>query len=362
MPAALKELYNEDFINALVQALTKEHPSFKGQRFINSVFDSHWPQRELKDRMHHISHCLHDCLGLPFPKAIALLRKIAPDFSGFAAMIFPDYVEHYGQDYVPLAIDALADLTRYSSSEFAVRPFIERHPDLMLAQLLSWAQNDNPHVRRLASEGCRPRLPWARALEQFKQDPTPLLPILTQLRHDPSDYVRRSVANNLNDISKDHPECTLSLCAQWWGQHRHSDWIVKHGLRTLLKQGNATALALVGHHRHAHISHAELTLDKNHLAIGDTLTLFVNIRSDEALGPLRLEYRIRFRKKNGTYTAKVFHLSKGEQTQSQVQLSKQHVFRQMSTRLHYPGQHSVHLIVNGEEKSQAIFELLPKME
>ncbi len=362
MPTALKELYNEEFINALVQAIAQEHPSFKSKHFRDCVFNARWPQRELKDRMHHITHCLHASLNLPFPKAMTLLRHIAPGFTGFEAMIFPDYVEHYGQDHWDLAIEALADLTRYSSSEFAVRPFIQQCPEKMLDQLLRWAQDDNPHVRRLASEGCRPRLPWAKALEQFKQDPAPLLPILTELRQDPSDYVRRSVANNLNDISKDHPEITLHLCAQWWGQHRHSDWIVKHGLRTLLKQGHPEALALLGQHRHTHISHAELNLDKTHLHIGDSLTLQLSIRSHEALGPLRIDYRIRFRKKNGSYTTKVFHVSKGEQKQAQLRINKQHAFRQMSTRLHYPGQHSVHLIVNGEEKACAVFELLPERQ
>ena len=363
MPAALKDRYDTAYISELAHAIQRHHPAFETTRFKSLVFDELWTQRELKARMHHISGCLHDTLQRPFPEAIAVLRQTAPDFGGFEAMLFPHYVERYGQAHWDIALAALADLTQYSSSEFAVRPFILTDPEKMLAQMHLWAQDTNPHLRRLASEGCRPRLPWATALPLFKQDPRPLIPILTQLRQDSSDYVRRSVANNLNDISKDHPDTTLALSRQWWGQHPHSNWIIKHGLRTLFKQGNKDALTLVGHDKSTHISHARLTLNTTQVHIGDTLTLHADINSDkETLGALRVEYRIAYLKKNGSHTSKVFHLSKGQHPGSHWHMSKQHAFRQMSTRIHYPGSHSMHLIINGEEKSKIVFELLPEKE
>src|SRR5690606_550673 len=138
-------------------------------------------------------------------EAVGVLKKAAPYFTGLEAMIFPDFVETYGLDHWEASMDALELMTRYSSSEYAVRPFIAKDTERMMAQMLEWAHSDSEHVRRLASEGCRPRLPWAMGLTMLKKDPSPILPILETLKQDESLYVRRSVANNLNDISKDHP-------------------------------------------------------------------------------------------------------------------------------------------------------------
>ncbi|MBL4608215.1 MAG: hypothetical protein JKY01_10375 [Pseudomonadales bacterium] len=358
MAEALKDVYNQAFINRLTNEIHCHTPKLNAEKFNALVFDQKWNQRELKSRMQHISRSLHDCLDMDFVAAINILKRTAPAFGGFEAMLFPDYVEQFGQDHWNDSIDALEELTQHSSSEFAVRPFILSNPEKMMAQMLAWSHHSNHHVRRLASEGCRPRLPWATAFPLFKNNPLPILPILENLKQDPSDYVRRSVANNLNDIAKDNPDITLKTAKTWKSQHTHTDWIIKHGLRTLLKRGNKEALTLIGTHNSDHITRAVLTLDDDKALIGETLYFQVDISGGtENLGKLRLDYHIDFVKKNGSLSRKIFKLAEGNYTEKHKIFTKKHSLRQMSTRTHYPGTHHVTLVINGEEKSVAKFNL-----
>ena len=178
------------------------------------------------------------------------MKKTLPLVSefGFVKMIFPDFVEVYGLDDWEASIPALEEFTQQTSAEFAIRPFIVRYPERTMAQMLEWAGHAHEGVRRLSSEGCRPRLPWAIALSALKADPSPILPILDRLKGDPSESVRRSVANNLNDISKDNPDVVIGVLRRWQADdtdemHR----LTSHALRTLLKAGNLDALALLGY-------------------------------------------------------------------------------------------------------------------
>ena len=358
MADALKNLYDKAFIVQLNDEIQRHHSKLDAGAFHSLVFDEQWPNRELKARMQHISQCLHQFLKLDFPDAIELLKQIAPSFNGFEAMIFPDYVEQFGQEHWDISIAALEELTQYSSSEFAVRPFILKKPDEMMEQMLRWSKHSNQHVRRLASEGCRPRLPWAMALPLFKSDPSLILPILENLKQDESEYVRKSVANNLNDIAKDNPNITLRTAKSWHNQHPHTDWIIKHGLRTLLKQGDKEALTLIGTHRSSHIKKAELTFESEHARIGEMIHLIADISGgSEELGKLRIDYHIDFVKKNGSLSRKVFKLSEGNYTEKSRVFRKKHSLRQMSTRTHYPGTHHVRLVINGKEMSAAKFNL-----
>lgn len=161
-------------------------------------------------------------------------------------MFFPDYIERFGMEDYAVAVGTMERLTAFTSCEFAVRPFIKKHEGQMLEQMLGWSEHSSHHVRRLASEGSRPRLPWAMALPKLKKDPSPILPILENLKVDSSEYVRRSVANNLNDISKDNPDVALSVFRDWIGHSPETNRIVKHGCRTLLKQGVPEAMELFG--------------------------------------------------------------------------------------------------------------------
>ena len=204
-----------------------------------------WPERALKDKMRHSTLALHDVLPQDYRTALALLREVAPmvDRHGFEKMIFPDFVEVYGLDDWDVSLPALEQFTQQMSAEFAVRPFIVNDQARMMAQMFQWAHHASPAVRRLATEGCRPRLPWAMSLPALKADPSPILPILDALKADSSEDVRRSVANNLNDISKDHPDMVIDVLRRWQTEPSPEiQKIVNHALRTLIKAGHPDAL------------------------------------------------------------------------------------------------------------------------
>jgi 3-methyladenine DNA glycosylase AlkC len=221
---------------------------------------------------------------------------------------------------------------------------------------MDWAEDKDAKVRRLASEGCRPRLPWAMALPKFKKDPSPILPILEKLKDDASEDVRRSVANNLNDISKDNPDLTLEICEKWSGQSENTDKIVKHACRTLLKAGNKRALAIFGYSDPSSIGVDNLSLDKKNLKIGDDLTFSFDI-TVATKSKVRLEYAVYFVKAKGKISKKVFKISEKDYGPGTYSISRKQAFQEQTTRKHYPGTHRIAIIVNGEEKARTSFEL-----
>lgn len=358
MAEPLKDAYDETYLRRLGAAVAARHPDFSPRRFTAAVFDADWTQRELKARMRHISSCLHRELRLPYTEALAVLMAAAPAFGGYHAMLFPDYVECHGLDHWDDSMAALAHFTRYSSAEFAVRPFIRRDPERALRQLRQWSEHADEHLRRLASEGSRPRLPWAEALPLFKRDPRPVLPILDRLRADPSAYVRRSVANHLNDIAKDNPDVTLAWAQRFRGSHPHTDWIIKHGCRTLLKRAHPEALALLAYGDAVHVEVRRLRLSEAAVAIGDSFEFELALRGAPALGRLRLEYGIDFVKAGGQWSRKLFKLAEGDFSEAERVFRKRHSFRQMTTRRHYPGRHQLVIAINGAVVKTKRFELL----
>ncbi|MBL4584979.1 MAG: hypothetical protein JKX83_10230 [Pseudomonadales bacterium] len=366
MAELLKHRYSQQYIEQIAKKVKEHHEVFDETGFCKAVFDSSWNMRELKQRMYHITACLHQFINLDYPKAIGVLKKVAPHFDGFGAMVFPDYVETYGMDNWEVSLPALEYFTQFSSSEFSVRPFIIQDSNKMMKQMLEWSLHENEHVRRLASEGCRPRLPWAMALPEFKKSPEAILAILENLKQDISLYVRRSVANNLNDIAKDNPTVTLDTAARWLGKHPDTDWLVKHASRTLLKKGDPQALKLFGFdHQHSEVLQLELSTDQ--LAIGESFEFSfmlginghsnLNATSGE-LGKTRIEYGIDFVKANGKQSRKVFKIYEGVINSTTKTATKKHNFKQLNTRVHYPGMHRLSLIVNGVEKKSVEFELL----
>lgn len=358
MSQALKDAYDQTYIARVAQVCSNAYPSFPVERFIQSVFDEQWGARELKARSQHIRHCLHQALDMPYAKAINVLMDVAPEFGGYEALFFPDFVEAYGQQHWDLSMEAMQWLTRFSSAEFAVRPFIQSDPIKMMAQMRAWSEHENYHVRRLASEGSRPRLPWGQALPVFKRDPSPILPILDKLKQDDSDYVRRSVANNLNDIAKDNPLVTIGWATRNKSKHPHTDWIIKHGCRTLLKQAQPDVMALFGYHPADEIEVSELRTEQPGIQIGESLNFAFNVRAKQGtLGRLRIEYGIDYVKSNGQLNRKVFKITEGEFEHPSRAFSRNQSFRQMTTRKHYPGVHGLVVLINGEEKARTTFNL-----
>ncbi|MDX1284833.1 MAG: DNA alkylation repair protein, partial [Draconibacterium sp.] len=239
MAEKLKDiLFPLEKVQLFGKILKDVYPEFQSDKFVATVCDKDWADRELKEKMRHTTLSLHLFLPKDFKKAVEILIAIVPNVTGFEAIVLPDYVEVYGQEHWDISLPTLGELTKCGSSEFAIRPFLNRNLEGAMKFMNRWADNDDFKVRRFASEGCRPRLPWAAGVPPLKKDPSLILPILEKLKDDPEEFVRKSVDNNLNDISKDHPELVLDICERWQGKSKNTDWIIKHACRTLLKQGN----------------------------------------------------------------------------------------------------------------------------
>ena len=358
MAELLKDQVSPAFIKKLAQEIVRHHPPFPAKKFTQGVLDKNWEKRALKDRIAYTAESLHLAFAQNFRKATDILLLASPAFHGLPHLVFPTYIELFGREDFALSMNALEKMTPQSSAEFAIRPFILQDPVKTMKKMRAWSTHPNEHVRRLASEGCRPRLPWASALPAFKKDPQPILPILRTLRDDPSLYVRKSVANNLNDISKDHPALLLQLAQDWIGQSPRTDWILKHGCRTLLKQGNRDALALFSLPPPKHVSLKEFSIQPK-VAIGESLVFSFHLKtSAPSLGLLRLEYALHFRKKNGETSAKVFKISESTIPSPEKEISKTHSFRPLSTRTYYPGKHYLSVIVNGHVLAKKEFCLV----
>ncbi|MFC1763986.1 DNA alkylation repair protein [Planctomycetota bacterium] len=327
--------------------------------FLELVFDGTFEKKELKERMRHTTLALHSTFPKDYAKAVAILKKAAPEVKGFEAMCLPDYVEVYGQDDWDLSLEAMAVFTQYSSSEFAIRPYLQKDPKRGMAYMLKLTGHKEANVRRFASEGCRPRLPWAMALPVFKKDPTLILPILEKLKDDESEFVRKSVGNNLNDISKDNPKVVLDLCKKWQGQSPCTDWIIKHACRTLLKAGSTQALRLFGFGDPKAIDIKAFKLEEKQLHIGDDLHFSFKVEvNTKKPTKLRLEYRITFAKAKGKTSQKVFQIKEGSFDPGTQTIKRKQSFANMSTRKHYPGDHHIAIIVNGVEKVKKSFAVL----
>ena len=356
MPEPLKYLYDDALLKNLSRSIQRHYPEFDESGFKQFIIDDDWDKKELKQRMQHISIALHQFLPLSLQQSVAILTRVASQFNGFQYMFFPGHVELYGMDNLELSMLTLESMTEYSSAEFAVRPFIKKYPKQMLQQLKLWSESDNHHVRRLASEGCRPRLPWAMALPLFKEDPSAILPILDTLKLDDSDYVRKSVANNLNDISKDNPEVVITIAKQWLGNHKHTDRVVKHACRTLLKQGLPEVMNLFGYSSAKNFTIKDLA-NSSSVQMGDDLLFSFALSNKMAIGKLRLEYAIGFMRKNGSHSKKVFKISESEVKSTHKRVAKKHPFRLITTRKYYSGLHYLSIIANGVELTRSEFEL-----
>ena len=354
MAEPLKELYTRDVVASLGAAVARVDSAFDQRAYLASVMDASWPQRELKDRMHTIARVLYAGMSGDYEQRINRLIDLCPPFRGLPYLVFPDIVEQFGLEHWNTSMRALEVFTPLCSSEFAVRPFILRDPERMMKQMRRWARSDNEHVRRLASEGCRPRLPWAMALPNFQRDPSLVLPILEMLRTDPSDYVRRSVANNLNDISKDHPALVLDIARRWMVEKPETERLVKHACRTLLKRGDAGAMGLFGFADDKKITVRDLRIQPARLPIGSALEFSFDLVAETA--DIRIEYAIDYLKARGHHNRKVFKISE-RAANGRETITRRHRMHDLTTRVHHPGAHHLHIVINGVVKASATFEL-----
>ncbi|MEM9987446.1 MAG: DNA alkylation repair protein, partial [Bacteroidota bacterium] len=337
----VNQYFQRPFLDEMGELISKEYSAWDQSLFLGRVYAEDWDQKALLQRMAHISQVLKQGLPEEYLVALDILKRAAKGNSGFNGMVLSDFVGQFGIDQPKESLDALEIFTQVGSAEFAIRQFILKHEVLTMRRMEAWARHPNEHVRRLASEGCRPRLPWAVALPKYKKDPSPVLPILDQLKEDPSMYVRKSVANHLNDLSKDNPEVLLDLLESWKpNAPATTQWIIKHALRSLVKQGSPRALSLLGFEsKNIKVSH--LQLKPHNMSMGETLEFGFEITNlGEKEAQVVVDYQIHFVKANGVTAPKVFKLKNVKLGPEQsIQMSKSHTIKPITTRKYYSGHH-----------------------
>ncbi|MBC7866402.1 MAG: DNA alkylation repair protein [Gloeobacteraceae cyanobacterium ES-bin-316] len=367
MAELLKNIYNPVFFDEFTIAISKAKPRFDKGSFCASIQSEGWDKMELKQRMRHIASVLHKELAGNYPQKLEQLlkimdfvpRKSAGEYGSLAYMLIPDFVEQYGLDDLKISLEAMERITQFTSCEFAVRPYLLKYPDTVMPQMFDWSLHPSEKVRRFSSEGCRPRLPWAMAIPFLKKDPSPILPILENLQNDSSEFVRRSVANNLNDISKDHPGLVIEITKKWIGHSPATDRILKHGCRSLLKKSNIETLQLFGTAAHTKCSVLNLGLDALSIRIGEQIKFsFDVVLKEKKVSFLRLEYLIYFMKANGKASKKIFKIAESEfEPLKIVSYKRKHSFKDLTTRKHYTGLHMLSIVVNGQELQSIHFHL-----
>ena len=370
MAEALKDSYGLEIperIGAMIRAVA---PQFDAAGFVATARQG-YQQLNLLARGRHMAAALRHHLPSDYPQAIALLlaslgeKTEYSEAQGMAPFLYLPhvwFVAQYGLDHFEESMQAQYELTQRFSAEFSIRFFIERHPQATLARLRQWASDPNHHVRRLVSEGTRPRLPWAQRLRAFQRDPAPVLALLELLKDDPSLYVRRSVANNLNDIGKDHPALLTETAQRWLqGASAERQWLVRHALRSAVKRGEAGALQTLGFGEPPQVSLSQVQLNPQQARIGGKIGIGLRLHNHTASPQaLMVDLRIGYIKANGAASPKVFKLKALQLAPgAAAELQKQISLADMTTRKHYPGQHQVELLLNGQPMPLGSFQLMP---
>lgn len=365
MRELLKDRVSEDLVLQLASKFYNEYSEFNVKEFVSDVIDENWNDTQLKNRIEKIAININKQLNMNYMNQIHILNTVLAtyslEFNSFILLVFPNFVEIFGQDEKnwDISVSAMEKYTEYSTSEFAVRPFLINDIDKMLNKMITWSKSDNEHIRRLASEGSRPMLPWGIRLHSIMKNPKLIMPILDNLKNDPSLYVRKSVSNSINDISKTHPEFVIDLCKKWIGKTNNTDWIIKNGCRTLLKTGNKEALDLFGLSSEKFFTINNFTVKNYECYIGDSVEFKFDVSTNKNL-KIRIEYLIEFMKSNNKHSSKIFHLFEGFIDESKTKkINKIHSLKDLTTRKHYPGKHIIWLVINGIKYNSAEFKILP---
>lgn len=365
------QLFNEEKVTLLAEGIQQAYPDFNSKNFITETIQK-FPELELKERIAWIREQLYAFLPKEYPKAVEIIvsslpEKLDPtksdnDFGDFIYAPLSDYVAQYGkaEKHLEKSLHALQQITMRFSAEDAIRYFINAFPEKTVAALQTWASHENYHVRRLVSEGTRPKLPWS---QKIVLDAKTAIPLLDSLFSDSTRYVTRSVANHINDISKINPTLAISTLQKWQksGKQQPAEmvYIIKHSLRTLVKLGNKQALEMLGFSAEPAITVSECKVSHTKIAVGETLEFSFEIIA-ESDANLLVDYILYFQNKNGEMKNKKVHkitqltLKKGERQT----IHKKHPLRAMTTRSLYPGKHKVEIQINGKIFQSFEFELV----
>ncbi len=367
-----KNLISRDVVTLIGTHLSKSLPDFDREAFATSILPG-LERLELKQRVQLISEKMLAVLpddvqernkilvGMLHPDKLnrAVEGSTTDGMCGWGVWPLTDVIGRSGLGDFDGSMRALREITMRGTSEFDVRPFIDADPDRALSIMLEWAGDENEHVRRLASEGSRPRLPWGMRLKSLMADPAKTAPILERLRDDPSEYVRRSVANHLNDVAKDHPDHVAKLAARWIEDASlERQKLIRHACRSLIKQGHSGALAVFGV-LPPETSKPTIEIETPLITLGEFLEFKITLRSTSAKPQkILIDYVVHHRKANGTQAPKVFKWTQMIlQPNETIELSRRHAMRPITTRKYYSGKHALSLRINGQDFGRSHFDL-----
>lgn len=356
---ALKSIFDERRFRTIAEHVAALDADFDSARFLALSLEG-LDALSLMQRLRRMTEALHATLPTDFRRSVAILKKLAPRIdTGFSTLVLPDYVGQYGHAHFDLSMEALKYFTVFGSSEFAIREFLVRDPARTLAVMERWSRDEDEAVRRLASEGSRPRLPWSFRLDAILHDPSLAAPILENLRGDASLYVRKSVANHLNDVTKSHPDWVLDRLATWPLHDAHTAWIARHALRSLIKAGDTRALAVIGADGVPEVKIAHFTVTPHKVRLGERITLRLELVSlAEADQRLVVDYKMHYVKKSGATSGKVFKMKELTLHAGQhVKIERAQNIRDFTTRVHYAGRHQIDILVNGVCLASGAFDL-----
>ena len=382
MPEPFKNQFSKKLIVGMGDHFSRAWPSFDKAGFVSKAAKN-LRALELKERSTQITEAMAAFLPRDYKKAAAImLKSLAPEdacngigdgdgdgggekanrpgIDGWGIMPMNHYVGLYGLEHFDLSLDLLREMTKRWTSEFGIRFFLLDDPDRTLSTLKKWIRDPSEHVRRLVSEGTRPRLPWAMQLPTFIDDPSPLLPLLEALKDDEEEYVRRSVANHLNDIAKDHPALVAKMAKKWMrGATVNRGRLVRHACRTLIKQGHKETLAALGYKKPS-VRVKRLKILTPKVQFGEALLFELSLASTSKRSqPLIVDYAIHHRKANGSTSPKVFKWKTITlDTEEAHNAKRKHPMRKITTRVYYPGRHRLEILVNGVSLGSKEFELV----
>jgi 3-methyladenine DNA glycosylase AlkC len=350
----VKDMFSKSAMSGLGDKITKVYKDFQTDSFIQAVFTEEWESLELFARMTHIAKVLGNMFA-GHDNSFEIIYAVIPDCDMAQGMIFPQYIAVNGLDKLNESAAALAIITQYSSCEFAVRPFIDKYPEQMLEILSAWSKSDNEHIRRLASEGTRLAIPWGSRLQTVKNNPDYAIPILEVLKDDPSEYVRKSVANNLNELSKIAPDLVMKIAGKWINGSKNTQWIVKHACRTLLKQAHPPVMELFGLAEPAGISVKLISVSPEVKLNDDLVFSFEIMNETNGSIKIRIGYDIGFIKSSGKISYKANKISERVCKPGITAIERKHKIFDTSSRKIYPGRHELKITINGCVMADAEF-------
>lgn len=370
MAEALKTFFSPALVRRLATELSRAEPSFPAQRFVRAATKG-LDELELLDRGKHIAAAMAAFLPSSYPEAIdVILRSLGPEHAtdellgvGMAPFFYLPhvlFVAERGLEHFDVSMRAQYELTKRFSAESSIRPYINQDPERTFRYLRVWAKDPDPHVRRLVSEGTRLRLPWAMRVRWLDDNPNRVLALLEGLKDDPASVVRRSVANNLNDLGKVHPNLLVATCKAWLdGASDERRALIEHALRSAIKRGEAGALGLLGFGQKPKVELEDVKVRPKPVRIGEQVAIEFRLRSTARSGQdLLVDLRVHFVKASGRTSPKVFKLKRVHLAPREVASFTTKVSLAVhSTRKPQPGRHEFEVLVNGAPVPAGSFQV-----